>query len=94
VDLQSSLAISQAVVETSGKKLELLQTDLNVSTAYTTQVDLDIAQAQKHARELEFQNGLLKIGGTVLLVGSADLAVKAFTGKDAVEWLITLVRGK
>ena len=92
--LLDSLQQSQARAAMFESKSLLLQKDLGISIAYTTQVDLDIAKAQADARALEFQNGLLKAGVVTLTVVGADLAVKAFTGKDVIEWVISLVKGK
>ena len=56
--LQASLQASQALAETSGQKLARLQTDLNVSTAYTIQVAVDLKAAQDDARALAFGKSL------------------------------------
>jgi hypothetical protein len=49
--------------------------------------DYDTALAGERAQKLGWQ-----IGGITAAVIGADLALKAFTGKDVVEWVITLFK--
>ena len=84
-DLQNSLAISQAQVTTSESKSMLLQKDLDDSIAYTI-------QAENDARAMGLQLNIWRGVAVVVGIAAADGAVKIFTGKDAVEWLISLFR--
>jgi hypothetical protein len=84
-DLTNSLGASQSALGISELLRKQLETDLQDSMQSTI-------QAQADARALELQNSLLKIGGVVVLVAGADMALKAFTGKDVIEWAISLFK--
>lgn len=57
-DLTASVQLSQAQAAISENKSKQLQMDLNVSTAYTIQVEVDLKAAQDDARALAFQKSL------------------------------------
>jgi LPS O-antigen subunit length determinant protein (WzzB/FepE family) len=84
-DLKTSLSASQADLATSEAQRAQLQKDLDASMQ-------SITQAQGAAKALELENGLWKTGAIVASIGAADLALKAFTGKDAIEWIISFVK--
>ena len=84
-DLKNSLIASKKDLETSEIERLRLETDLKNSISYTT-------QAQIEANKIGLQNMLLKAGCVSLSIVSVDLAVKAFTGKDCIEWILSLVK--
>jgi hypothetical protein len=60
----------------------------------TLAVRADLILAQTDAARLAFENGLLKTAGIVATIAAVDLGIKAFTGKDAIEWLIALLKAR
>ena len=93
-DLTQSQARSQALEETLRSQLKQLQTDLDASMKSTLAVRADLILAQTDAARLAFENGLLKTAGIVATIAAVDLGIKAFTGKDAIEWLIALLKAR
>jgi hypothetical protein len=83
VDLATSLQASQAALAISEQLRSQLETQLNASISY-------IKQAQVDAKTIAFQNGLLKVGLYVAVPVTIDFGVKMITGKDIVEWVISL----
>jgi hypothetical protein len=83
--LRELLRLSQEAEATSESKSLALQKDLSDSTASTIRAQVD-------ARALELKAGLWEKAGIVASVAAADLTVKAFTGKDVVEWIVSLFK--
>ena len=83
--LRASLKASQEAELTSENKSALLAKDLSDSTASTI-------RAQADAKGLELQVGIWKTAGIVAGVAAVDLGVKAFTGKDIIEWVVSLFK--
>ena len=73
--LTASLAISQALESTLEGRSTQLQTDLDASTASTTQIKEDLRKAQGDARALEAQVSILRVGCITLGVGLGAIAV-------------------
>ena len=83
--LRTSLKLSQEAEATSESKSTLLAKDLSDSIKSTT-------RAQGDAKALELKAGLWETAGIVASVAAADMALKAFTGKDVVEWIVSLFK--
>jgi len=93
---RSVVILQAALLETSnslGESKRALSDQQRLQKLSQQADDAVQADLEASVAGLKLENTVLKIGGTVLLIGAADLAVKAFTGKDVVEWLITLIRG-
>jgi hypothetical protein len=98
-DLTNSLSLSQQDLVISEQLRSQSATDLQNSMQSTTQAQeaikvakSDVAAAQADAKSLGVQLNLFKGASVVLGIGAADLAVKAFSGKDVIEWVITLFK--
>ena len=83
--LRTSLKLSREAEATSESKSTLLQKDLSDSIASTI-------RAQGDAKALELKAGIWETAGIVASVAAADMAVKAFTGKDVLEWIVSLFK--
>jgi hypothetical protein len=93
-DLTQWLVNSLVLAGTSENQSAQLQTDLDASMKSTLAVRADLILAQTDAARLAFENGLLKTAGIVATIAAVDLGIKAFTGKDAIEWLIALLKAR
>jgi hypothetical protein len=80
----SLLSASEAIRDQQSNTISSLDASLASSQVSTAQISKDLTSAQTAARAVEAENKVLKIGGSVLLVGLAVLG--GYEGGRALRW--------